>query len=175
MERICRKGRLRFHRIMVMSLSYRRPPEMCGLRTRPRTDVDPPRFLDRTAIGGRAYRLAALGAITCFRFISMSQYGLRCQRSFQFLCYVWRFLKANKDGQWNLPIANVRTHISETTHPSFTKLADSLVTNGCGSVLLWRRCTYFSFYGWCHLHILARNSRRAKAYTTLCPRKRPLE
>jgi len=23
----------------------RRPPEMCGLRTRPRTDVDPPRFL----------------------------------------------------------------------------------------------------------------------------------
>ena len=26
---------------------------MCGLRTRPRTDVDPPRFLDRTAIGVR--------------------------------------------------------------------------------------------------------------------------
>ena len=25
---------------------------MCGLRTRPRTDVDSPRFLDRTAIGG---------------------------------------------------------------------------------------------------------------------------
>jgi len=24
---------------------------MCGLRTRPRTDVDPPRFLDRSAIG----------------------------------------------------------------------------------------------------------------------------
>ena len=24
---------------------------MCGLRTRPRTDVDPPRFLDRTAVG----------------------------------------------------------------------------------------------------------------------------
>jgi len=24
---------------------------MCGLRTRPRMDVDPPRFLDRTAIG----------------------------------------------------------------------------------------------------------------------------
>ena len=29
-----------------------RPPEMCGLRTRPRTDVEPPRFLDQTAIGG---------------------------------------------------------------------------------------------------------------------------
>ena len=26
-------------------LSHRRPLEMCGLRTRPRTDVDPPRFL----------------------------------------------------------------------------------------------------------------------------------
>jgi len=25
---------------------------MCGLRTRPQTDVDPSRFLDRTAIGG---------------------------------------------------------------------------------------------------------------------------
>jgi len=40
---------------------------MCGLRTRPRTDVDPPRFLDRTAIGVGAYRLAALGAIPWFR------------------------------------------------------------------------------------------------------------
>jgi len=32
--------------------SHRRPSELCGLRTRPRTDVDPPRFLARTAIGG---------------------------------------------------------------------------------------------------------------------------
>jgi len=47
-----------------LQLSRRRAPEMCGLRTRPRTDVDPPRFLDRTAIGGGgAYRLAAPGAI----------------------------------------------------------------------------------------------------------------
>ena len=52
-----------------LQLSHRRLPEMCGLRTRPRTDVDPPRFMDpwtdadyaivyetichrRTAIGG---------------------------------------------------------------------------------------------------------------------------
>jgi len=28
-----------------LRLSHRRPPEMCGLRTRPRTDVDPPRSL----------------------------------------------------------------------------------------------------------------------------------
>ena len=29
-----------------LQLSHRRPPEKCGLRTRPRTDVDPPRFSD---------------------------------------------------------------------------------------------------------------------------------
>ena len=29
-----------------LQLSRRRPPEMCGLWTRPWTDVDPPRFLD---------------------------------------------------------------------------------------------------------------------------------
>jgi len=28
--------------------TLRQPPEMCGLRTRPRTDVDPPRFLPPT-------------------------------------------------------------------------------------------------------------------------------
>jgi len=39
------------------------PPEMCGLRTRPRSDVDPPRLLDRTAIVGG--RFAAPGAIAC--------------------------------------------------------------------------------------------------------------
>jgi len=33
-------------------LQLSRPPEVYGLRTHPRTDVDPPRFLDRTAIGG---------------------------------------------------------------------------------------------------------------------------
>ena len=43
-------------------LGHRRPPEMCGLRTRPRTDVDPPRVELPSA---RAYRLAAPGAITC--------------------------------------------------------------------------------------------------------------
>ena len=39
-----------------LQLSHRRPPEMCGLRTRQRTDVDPPRFLDRTAISGISSR-----------------------------------------------------------------------------------------------------------------------
>ena len=58
-----------------LQLSHRRPPETCGLRTRPRTDVDPPRFL----IGGEtihaavelpsagAYRFAAPGAMPCQR------------------------------------------------------------------------------------------------------------
>jgi len=54
--RIC----LGYRHAGCLQLSHRRPPQMCGLRTRPRTDVDPPRFLDRTAIGG-AYRLAAPG------------------------------------------------------------------------------------------------------------------
>jgi len=49
-----------------LQLSHRRSPEICGLRNRPRTDVDPSRFLigdktilhRRTAIGKGAYRLA---------------------------------------------------------------------------------------------------------------------
>ena len=36
---------------------------MCGLRTCPRTDVDPPRV--ELPSGGGAYHLAAPGAITC--------------------------------------------------------------------------------------------------------------
>jgi len=44
-------------------LSHRRPvPEMYGLQTRPRTDVDPPR-VELPSAG--AYRLAAPGAIAC--------------------------------------------------------------------------------------------------------------
>ena len=43
---------LGYRHVGCLQLSHRRPPEMCGLRTRPRTDVDPPRFLDRTAIDG---------------------------------------------------------------------------------------------------------------------------
>jgi len=40
---------------------------MCGLWTCPRMDVDPPRFLDHTAIGGMgAYRLTAPGVIPCW-------------------------------------------------------------------------------------------------------------
>ena len=50
-----------------LQLSYCRPPEMCAPRTRPRTDVYPPRFLDHMNCHrrGGAYRLVAPGAIPC--------------------------------------------------------------------------------------------------------------
>ena len=47
-----------------LQLSHRRPQAMCGLRTRPRTDVDPPRFLPPSNCRQRgAYCLATPGAI----------------------------------------------------------------------------------------------------------------
>ena len=62
-----RRSCLGYRHAGCLQLSHRRPPEICGLRTRPRTDVDPPRFSDLTAIGGGgAYRLAAPGAIPSF-------------------------------------------------------------------------------------------------------------
>ena len=77
-----------------LQLNHRRPPEMCGLRTRLRTDVDPPRFLDPwtdadglvggeticnrlTAIGGAvAYRLVAAGATPRCRFMQPPKSGV---------------------------------------------------------------------------------------------------
>ena len=44
--------RLQARWLAACSTATARPSELCGLRTRPRTDVDPPRFLARTAIGG---------------------------------------------------------------------------------------------------------------------------
>jgi len=38
-------ARLGYRHAGCLQLSHHRPPEMCGLRTRPRTDVDPPRFV----------------------------------------------------------------------------------------------------------------------------------
>ena len=68
-----------------LQLGHCRPPEMCGLRTRPRTDVDPPRFLDRTAIGGGGRHIvspppARYLAIVCVRvtFGLESFPGVRC-------------------------------------------------------------------------------------------------
>ena len=45
-----------------LQLSHRRPPEMCGLQTRPRTDADPSRFVPPSNCHRQgAYRLAAPG------------------------------------------------------------------------------------------------------------------
>jgi len=66
---VCPMAQLGYRHAGCLQLSHRRPPEMCGLRIGPQTDVDPPRFLDpwtdtdgliggetichrRTAIGG---------------------------------------------------------------------------------------------------------------------------
>jgi len=80
-----------------LQLSHRRSPEMCGvLRTRPRTDVDPSRFLPPSNCHrrGGAYRLAAPGAIPCLELkfanfssvrvlrtqgLSFRDYKLRCR------------------------------------------------------------------------------------------------
>ena len=50
---------------------HRQPPEMCGLRTRPRPDVvDPPRVeLPSAGVGVGAYRLAVPGATTRYEFV----------------------------------------------------------------------------------------------------------
>jgi len=61
------RGCLGYRHAGGLQLSHRRPPEMCGLWTRPRTDVDPPLFLPPSNCHRRgAYRLAARGAIPCY-------------------------------------------------------------------------------------------------------------
>jgi len=61
-----------------LQFSYRRPPEMCGLRTRPRTDVDPPRFLQPSNCHRRReYN----GAIPCSIFFRRpNTYDIRYDR-----------------------------------------------------------------------------------------------
>jgi len=74
--RLRRRGHFGIARSVLLSVPWRscpgyrhagclhlnqRPPEMCGLRTRPRTDVDPPRFLPQSNCRRRGgeYRLTA--------------------------------------------------------------------------------------------------------------------
>ena len=51
-------------------LSHRRPPEVRGLRTRPRTDVDPPRFLNPRTDSWRS----CLGYRQCLKTWIFSRY-----------------------------------------------------------------------------------------------------
>ena len=73
-----------------LQLSHCRPSEMCGLRTRPRTDVDLPRFLDRTAIGGDIGPSSRrLGAILCLlgdRSDAASGYHFNVAISYGYIC-----------------------------------------------------------------------------------------
>ena len=58
-----------------LQLCHCRPPEMCGLRTRPRKDVDSPWFLPpRTAIGG-GISSRLLRVIPCYRCINTQVTG----------------------------------------------------------------------------------------------------
>ena len=78
---------LGYRHVGCLQLSHRRPSEMCGLRTRPPTDVDPPRVELPSAAGGGAYRLAAPGgAIPCL-IIPLQLFTL-CGVEFSRLCAV---------------------------------------------------------------------------------------
>jgi len=68
---ISRRSCLAYRHAGCLQLSHRRPPDMCQMRTRPRTDVDPPRFLDRTAIGGRGIssRRPRADTLFCWHFV----------------------------------------------------------------------------------------------------------
>ena len=62
-----RRSCLGYRHAGCLQLSHRRPPEMCGLRTRPRTDVDPPRLLPPSNCHRRRGHIVSPppGAIPC--------------------------------------------------------------------------------------------------------------
>ena len=126
-----------------LQLSHRRPPEICGLRNRPRTDVDPSRFLigdetilhRRTAIGKGAYRLAPPpgGAIPCYYY--NYYYTVQCE------------LQVRRQGGWRLLRQSVqpitpsdrrrwwrpRRPFSDNTLPPPTRpTAPPVSTSSCG-------------------------------------------
>jgi len=62
--RLCvpRCSRLGYRHAGCLQLSHRRPQEMCGLRTHPRTDVDPPRFLPPSNCHRRGVGISSRGS-----------------------------------------------------------------------------------------------------------------
>ena len=90
-----------------LQLSHRRPPEMRGLRTRPRTDVDPPRFLPPSNChrrGGisshrpRGDTLFPLGAVHTWKRIHsavLTWCGVGVACGDQWICTRWRGHYAN--------------------------------------------------------------------------------
>ena len=84
-----------------LQLSHRRPPKMCGLQTRPRTDVDPPPFLPPSNCHrrGGGYRLAvpvdtlSLGRIALMRLVATHvALGVVCVS----VCWAYRRAVQNK-------------------------------------------------------------------------------
>jgi len=66
--RVSVPGRNGPRRAAALGYSHRRPPEMCGLRTRPRKDVDPPR-VDPASAGGMSSRRPRGDTAFSFPFI----------------------------------------------------------------------------------------------------------
>jgi len=103
---------------------------MCGLRTRSRADVDPPRFLDRTAIGGWAYRPRGDALFSFMPFYSaclitrwqlsvlLFPQGPCDQRN---SCLKWRFIALRISGG-----LSVRTKKKATEIESLGKSLDAL-------------------------------------------------
>jgi len=57
-----------------LQLSHRRPPEMCRMRTRLRTDVDPPRFLPPSDCCRRGHIVSPLPGDTLLVFLCLSNW-----------------------------------------------------------------------------------------------------
>ena len=76
-----------------------RPPEMCGLQTRPQTDVDPPRFLDQNAIDGGISSRRPLGRYRKWWMVLLCDVprGYTAKGSFSVfntrICYRGQFLR----------------------------------------------------------------------------------
>ena len=116
-----------------LQLSHRRPPEMCGLRTRPRTDVDPPRFLDQTVIGGEGdivspppgrylvnittdtERSSALQVLDDYALYKSTQ-SLTCSLCVQVL--VRRVGVANVGRLMTEPVVNMKSSVFRCSRPS---------------------------------------------------------
>jgi len=69
-----------------LQLSHRRPPKMCGLQTRPRTDVDPPPFLPPS----NCHRRGGLSSRRSGRYLIIRPH--RTDAACCYTCRTWRGL-----------------------------------------------------------------------------------
>ena len=100
------------------------PPEMCGLQTRPQTDVDPPRFLDQNAIDGGISSRRPLGRYRNWWMVLLCDVPRGCTAKGSFsvfstrICYRGQFLRnllqEHKQVRPRLSAAVIRRRISES-------------------------------------------------------------